>query len=312
MATATTDVTFGLDVSSHQAGIDLVKAAKEGFDFVSIKLTEGGPGCATKYVSPFHAAQTASAKAAGMLVNDYHAMHKGNAVAQADWHCSNKPDKSVPSHVDFEPFGDNPSLLDVLAFIRRCKNAHGVSVKLCYFPHWYWATLGSILMKGLPKLISSNYSATPANSHASTGYKAAGGNNGVGWKRYGGKVPFLWQFTSTGIIDSWNPPAGSGLSRGVDCTAFRGTRAQLAASGTFKDFAPKPPAPVPPPTPTPTPAPTGTAVHIDAAIKNLNATVAELNAALAEHTAPKGPVHLAIEGALTAAKGALKLLVPHK
>ena len=47
-----------------------------------------------------------------------------------------------------------------------------------------------------------------------------GGDNGEGWLPYGNATPACWQFTDAALIGPWS----------VDCNAFKGTPAQLAAA----------------------------------------------------------------------------------
>jgi hypothetical protein len=270
------DTTFGFDIASHQAGMDVRKVAKEGFDFLCIKLTEGN-----SYTNPYYLTWRAQAEEAQLLVADYHALHAGNAEAQADYHCAKKVDKSIPTMLDFEPFGDNPTRDDAKAFIARCKT-HGVTVTLNYHPRWYWQSIGSPLLVRLPKTISSAY---PHNtpSFASAGYAAAGGAKGIGWQRYGGRKPVIWQFMSVGRVSSW--------SGNVDFNAYKGTRDELAATGLFKDYAPKPK-----PTPKPTKGPAGS---------NVKAAEDALVKAQKQHKR-SGPVRRAIDAALKLLRGSHK------
>jgi hypothetical protein len=221
---------YGFDIASHQAGLDVTKVAPQGFDFVVVKLTEG-----VGYTNPYFEAWRAQAQSAGLLFAAYHALHHGNGAAQADYFCSKLADKSIPAMVDFEPFGDNPTAVDAKAFVKQCA-AHGVTVTLNYHPHWYWQSIGSPSLRRLPAVISSAYPHNTA-AYAAAGYKAAGGDSGAGWAKYGGRKPIIWQYTSVGRVDGW--------SGNVDFDAYKGTRDELAATGLFKDYGHKKPAPQP-------------------------------------------------------------------
>lgn len=228
-------VTYGLDGSNNNPGLSLKAAAKQGFGFAMWKLSEG-----TGFHDLTFDAARAEAKEAGLLFAAYHALHRGNAVAQADFACSHLADKSIPLMIDFEPFGDNPLQADALAFARQCRK-NGVRVTLNYHPHWYWQQIGSPGLARLPHLVSSAYPSS-AHAHASELYP---GDNSEGWQPYGGRTPTIWQFSSTARVD--------GYSGNVDVNAFRGTRDELAALGLFKDFSAGKPHPKPHPHPKPKP-----------------------------------------------------------
>ena len=230
--------TFGLDISNHNAGLSLADAKRQGFEFVEVKCTEG-----TSYADPYYDGFRKDAQANGFLFAAYHALHAGNARAQADWFCSHIGDMSIRAMVDFEPFGDNPTRADAVAFVKRCRE-HGVTVTLDYLPNWYWLRLAVALrsLKRLPQLVSSNYP-DRRHVHGSVGYASAGGDSGPGWARYGGRRPVIWQFTDNGLVD--------GYGGGVDLDAFRGSRSELAALGVFTDYAAKPERPHTPRKPKP-------------------------------------------------------------
>ena len=71
----------GIDISSHQTGIDLSVVP---CDFVIIKATQG-----TGYVNPDCDRAYQQAKRAGKLRGTYHYVGGGNAVAEADYYVNN-------------------------------------------------------------------------------------------------------------------------------------------------------------------------------------------------------------------------------
>ncbi|WP_125607233.1 GH25 family lysozyme [Lapidilactobacillus bayanensis] len=71
----------GIDIASHQAGINLNKVK---YDFVIIKVTEG-----TSYINPYWKTWCDQALKAGKLVGLYHYQHKGNPIGQADFFLKN-------------------------------------------------------------------------------------------------------------------------------------------------------------------------------------------------------------------------------
>jgi hypothetical protein len=66
----------GIDVASYQSS----DYTTSGLDFVFVKATEGH-----SYTNPRHAAQVATARAAGLLVGHYHFARSGSMSAQADY-----------------------------------------------------------------------------------------------------------------------------------------------------------------------------------------------------------------------------------
>jgi hypothetical protein len=75
----------GIDVAAYQSS----DYATSGLDFVFVKATEGH-----SYTNPRHAAQVATARAAGLLVGHYHFARAGSMSAQADYflaHAGAKP-----------------------------------------------------------------------------------------------------------------------------------------------------------------------------------------------------------------------------
>lgn len=124
-------------------------------------------------------------------------------------------DKSLPWMLDHEDASGSIAFYHQVrvAFARR-----GLRVILGYVPHWYWEGAGrrAPLTPG-PPLVASRYST--ASGSPSTIYAAAGGDRGQGWASYGGQDVALWQFTNKASM----------AGQAIDCSAFRGNVAQLAA-----------------------------------------------------------------------------------
>jgi GH25 family lysozyme M1 (1,4-beta-N-acetylmuramidase) len=103
-------------------------------------------------------------------------------------------------------------------------NAAGVSVSLGYLPNWYWGDIHEPDLSDLPanqiSLVSSNYGWLPTGSPVDI-YSALGGDNGPGWRPYGGAAPTVWQFTDRASI-------GGHL---VDCNVYRGSSLDALFTG---------------------------------------------------------------------------------
>jgi hypothetical protein len=182
---------FG-DIASYQAGLNL-----SGWPFVWVKATEG-----TSYFNPTYAGFKSQAASKGIKFGAYHALHNGNGAAQADY-CFSKVGAGVPVMLDWENFGDNPSVQTAIDFITRLR-ARGGSIKAVYLPKWFWeGNLGSPSLSWFPAngclLVSSNY----------TNYS----DSGPGWAAYGGWSPTQWQYSSTYSFNG----------QSVDINAYRGT-----------------------------------------------------------------------------------------
>lgn len=216
---------FLIDISNNNRAVDLAAVKRQGFVGVSSKVTEG-----TGFVDGYYAGWRKQAQQVGLLFNGYHALHRGNAAAQADFFCAHLGGAKV-GHLDFEPFGDNPQVADAHEFIARCAT-HGVRVGLLYHPHWYWQQIGSPALNFKAHLISSNYPLLGVHDHAASLYSRVGGDKGAGWASYGGMSPTFWQFTDNAKVDGHSGP--------IDASAFRGTLAELRALNVFEDFLPDP------------------------------------------------------------------------
>lgn len=226
---------FGLDVSRYQT-INLAALPKQGYVFFAAKCTEGA-----HTADPTYAGNLAEAKAAGALFAAYHFLHSDSSAAvQADNIARHILDKSVPVMIDCEPSGSSHPTLAIANALRVELAKRGIRATVLYFPKFWYEQQGSPSLKGWA-VWQARYPSS-AHDYGSRLYLHAGGDSGKGWASEGGQVPVIWQFASSAKVD--------GVAGSVDVNAFRGTRAQLAATGIFKDFGPVTPAEKPADKPT--------------------------------------------------------------
>jgi hypothetical protein len=201
--------TFGIDISHHQdLSLDLARCRREaGIEFVFIKCTEGAT-----LVDPEFATNLAEARAAGQLVAAYHYV-RSNASAQAQVdNVRRVVPRDVPVVPDVETGSGGVSLLRELVDRLR---AAGYRVPLVYLPRWYWQSLGSPSLVGLPPLWSSRYPDNVIND-LSVEWATVPASY---WTGYGGLDVAVLQFTSSARVAGYAP---------LDANAFRGTRQRLA------------------------------------------------------------------------------------
>jgi GH25 family lysozyme M1 (1,4-beta-N-acetylmuramidase) len=226
---------FGLDVSSFQR-VNIGTLHKQGFEFFAAKCTEGAG-----WADPTYAGHLAEARACGALFVAYHFVHSdASAAAQADNIARHIIDKSVPVMLDCEPTGGSHPSLGMCNALRAELHARGIRATIIYDPHFWWDSQGRPSLKGW-SLWQAEYPSSK-NTYASVLYSQDGGDHSADWAAEGGVVPVIWQFGSTARTD--------GVAGNLDADAFRGTRAQLSATGMFRDFSPHP-APNARPTPPP-------------------------------------------------------------
>lgn len=228
-------VLFGVDVSEHQDGMSLKKAAGEGMAYAIIRTTDG------TYKDRTYTSHLLDAESAGMVTAAYHYLRspsEGTTVAQ-----------QVKAAVAVMGRHKRPVWIDVeteaglhVNDIRACKRefeAHGVRVIGCYsyVPYWenqirpgepdshefgaFWVAAYGTNPRGVPNAIY------PGNGHRQWGYPL------------GNQRPVLWQFGSNGAVAGF----------AVDINAFRGTKAQLKALFYGEPVKDKAKPPIPPPEP---------------------------------------------------------------
>lgn len=201
-------VLFGPDVSHYQSGIDLKRAASEGMQFVIGKISEG-----SGFKDPQWPRTRDQGHAAGLLVVGYHYLTTDNPASQAANCAAAIGDKSVPVALDWEDRGGNWSnLLAVLKAFR----GFGLNVRLLYTGQWYWQQQGSPNMTGAGlALWKSRYPTTNPGTPAGLYAKVPASY----WAPLGGLDTKILQFTDHASV--------AGISS--DCSAFQGTRDELAA-----------------------------------------------------------------------------------
>ncbi|MBF6332364.1 glycoside hydrolase family 25 protein [Nocardia transvalensis] len=197
---------FGVDISNHQAGLDLATVFAEGFEFAFAKVSEGD------YFRDHTWPQFRDATlAAGKVLAGYHYVRADcDPDAQANLFVDHLGDSNIPAMLDHEV---NSGGVDVLRAVRDAIEARGVRVGLIYLPRWYWQQIGEPDLTGLPPLMSSNYGPNRAG-YASVIYP---GPDDIGWQPYGGLDVTVFQFSDRGQV----------AGQSIDVDAFEGTPDEL-------------------------------------------------------------------------------------
>ncbi len=206
---------FGVDVSEHQDGMSLKRAASEGISFAIIRTTDG------THRDRCYRSHLEDAEAAGLVTAAYHYLRnpsEGTTVAQqVQTSLEVMGDKKRPMWIDVET---NAGLH--VDHIRQCKREfekHGVRVIGCYsyVPYWeghvaphepdshefgaFWVAAYGQNPYGKPRDIY------PGDRHQQWDYPL------------GNQKPALWQYGSNAQVAGYS----------VDINAYRGTKAQLRA-----------------------------------------------------------------------------------
>jgi len=216
-------VLFGIDASSSQHNVNWARtdsATAFGWE----KVTQGSPKTASRgYVNPFWAGPSGNAKkalaaraaATGFVPGGYLFLEAGDGAGQAEFfHAAAGDMTGFAIAVDVErATGSQPAAADARACVARLRQLYPGHPVAGYIPHWYWGSQGT---RFVDVLWASNYvtgSGSPATlyAHVTTAQ----------WAAYGGRAPALLQFTDNATVP--------GVAGGVDCSAFRGTAAQLRA-----------------------------------------------------------------------------------
>jgi hypothetical protein len=217
------------DISHHQAGINIQALRDQGAAALIARVGQA-PGV-TRAGKSYGLTQDREwirhrneARRVGLPLVAYwyvgNRMSANEQAATADNWCG---DDSVPWMIDHEDAsGDISFYRAVVAAFK----ARGLRVILGYVPKWYYDAVGGGSLVPGPPIVNSRYSTasgTPAQIYA-----AAKGDAGNGWINYGGQTTQLWQFT--------NKAGMAGMA--IDCSAFRGTREQLASliGGSEEEF----------------------------------------------------------------------------
>jgi hypothetical protein len=190
-------------------------------EFGWAKVSEGpGKGISSGYVSERWTAEKpemqARAEASGFVPGGYLFLAEGNGPAQADYFAKAAGDMDGWAiAVDVEPreaTGSHPTMVDAVSCVRRLRYLYPGHPIGGYIPQWYWGARSTTFVDylwashyvqsdpGPPGLI---YRHVPASW----------------WASYGGRAVSLLQFTDKAVI--------SGVDGPCDCSAFRGTAAEL-------------------------------------------------------------------------------------
>lgn len=186
---------FGVDVSNYQSSFNF-----SGWDFAFIKASEGSDFRDGRFNQ-----HLANARANNCLVAAYHYQRDVSAQSQVNLIKSIVP-IDVPVILDVER---NSGSLDLTREVIRLLRNEGYSVPFLYLPRWYWQSIGSPSLAGLPSLWASwypDYVARPREEGINMVPQSA-------WNSYGGLSVSIMQFTSTPFDQDY----------------FPGTRDQLAS-----------------------------------------------------------------------------------
>lgn len=206
---------FGVDVSEHQDGMSLKRAASEGISFAIIRTTDG------THRDRCYRSHLEDAESAGLVTAAYHYLRnpsEGTSVAQqVQASLEVMGDKKRPMWIDVETTAG----LHV-DHIRQCKREfekHGVRVigAYSYVPYWegrvaphepdshefgaFWVAAYGQNPYGKPRDIY------PGDQHRQWNHPL------------GNQKPALWQYGSNAQVAGYS----------VDINAYRGSRAQLRA-----------------------------------------------------------------------------------
>lgn len=216
-------ITYGIDVSNYQKGLNLAEVKAQGYDFVFAQTSFRDNNSET-----FHTFAV-EAKAAGLLFAGYHFLETGvsadSQVATCHAMASN-----LPVFLDVER-GDW-SLVE--EFYSAAKT-RGLNLKGLYTYPGYWVEyLHRASFNGYGHLWAADYGEN-VKAFGSVTYESV---QPWQWNDIGGVPPTILQFGSQIVLSDWD-----GL---VDGNAFPGTREQLVSLNIFEtwDEKPTPPPPV--------------------------------------------------------------------
>ncbi|WP_342320099.1 GH25 family lysozyme [Corynebacterium mayonis] len=177
---------FGIDVSEHQDGLSLVRAADEGVEFVVIRTSDG------TYRDRVFASHLADAHLANLQVEAYHFLRspaEGTSIAQqVEAACEVLGLADVALWLDCEtPAG--LSLSDV-HLAHALFTSRGVCVKGIYtYPRWWRWHMWGADTRPFGKLWLADFGSDPPGAPREI--------FPGGWPQSVGKqVPSMWQFSS--------------------------------------------------------------------------------------------------------------------
>jgi GH25 family lysozyme M1 (1,4-beta-N-acetylmuramidase) len=216
---------FFADCSSYQGNPSWAKVAAVCAGGAE-KVTEG-----TGYANPYWpSSKAALAQVAvhGFVPVAYMFLDAGpSGAAQAQYFASKAGSLAgFGIAVDLERSSGSPTVAqaqDCAAELRRLYPGHPIGG---YAPHWYTGGAPLGFFDWLWAIDYVNGSGDPAQLYKSV--------PASWWAPYGGKAPLMLQFTASASV--------AGISTPVDCSAFQGTAAQLAAHVLPAALRPAPPA----------------------------------------------------------------------
>lgn len=203
---------FGPDASSFQGDVNW-SAVDVSMAFGWEKVTQG-----TGYVNPRwqpEKHEMIARMASGFLPGAYLFLEAGDGDGQADFFHSVAGDLTgFALAVDIEPSTTRPQMSTARSCVARLRRLYPGKPIIGYIPHWYWGEQDTTFVD---VLWASNYvAAGPAPAGALYAHVTAGQ-----WAGYGGRAVSLLQFTDKALIP--------GVAGPCDCSAFRGTPAQMRA-----------------------------------------------------------------------------------
>lgn len=207
---------FGIDISRHNAGIDLRTVERlSKIDFVMAKVTEG-----VGWKDPQFDTYREQAAGTDLLFAAYHFLRGDSAPGdQARNVASVIGDSGIPVVIDIERTNGvpQPKMADARLF-RDVAMGLGLRVaNLLYLPEWYWSEIGRPDTGGWD-IWQSDYGVNGSPYPGDTSSR---------WVAMGRQAAVL-QYTSMGKV-----PGYAGY---LDVNAFRGTREDLVQTGWFHDF----------------------------------------------------------------------------
>lgn len=185
----TANVSYGIDVASYQAGLNMAEVKGEGFTFAYVKATQG-----INYVDPDYAKWAGNP--GGLHEIPYHYVTNDDQGAQADYLRRIVGLGPTECMLD-EETGGSSTVAQIAEMIAQCKAVGFTAIDL-YLPHWRWLEIGSpdISKLQIRYLIASDY---PNNlpGYASALYP---GDGFSGWNEYGDRKPDILQFTDKATV----------------------------------------------------------------------------------------------------------------
>lgn len=221
---------FGIDVSEHQDGLSLQRAAAEGYEFAILRLCDG------TYADRTFRSHLADAEQTAMVVATYwylRAPSEGTTIAQQvdviDRQMGGRRDLGVWIDVESVVAGKFTLTAGDVWAAKQELESRGYHVPGVYTGRWYWEHMpgGEPSMEGLGHLWVSDYGDRDRSGAGVAIYAASGGDGHRGWSYpLGDRRPDVLQFGSRALVAGHQP---------VDVNAFKGTRDQLAAVFSGKD-----------------------------------------------------------------------------